>query len=195
MSEQISALCCHLCPQLYKPPHPIAPLVLASHSLGNALVHTAVAAPTFIAIAAPPPLPLPPPPQGQHAATHPAHRLAMMHTGAPRCAGRRHGVMEKGLGGERHRHFREKRVCSPSWAAPAPFNLELKHFIVYIIVLLTNTIQMMYTMYYEGERDRACSLSEMASSACETMSSHCQMLPEVQEDVEIDTQLNSLSWP
>ena len=64
--SKFHALCSPLCPQLHKPPHPIALLVLSSRSLGNALIYTAAAAPTFIVIAAPPSFPPPPPPQRHH---------------------------------------------------------------------------------------------------------------------------------
>ena len=112
--SKFHALCSPLCPQLHKPPHPIALLVLSSCSLGNALIYTAAAAPTFIIIATPPSFPPLPPPQRHHAATRLAHRPAMTYAGAPRCTGRRHDVMEKGLDGKQHCHFGAERVCSPS---------------------------------------------------------------------------------
>jgi len=72
-AKQIRALRRHLCPQLRAPMHPLAPPTFPSCSLGNAPIHTATPAPTFIAIAMSStslPLPLAP---GHHLATNPAH--------------------------------------------------------------------------------------------------------------------------
>jgi len=71
-AKQIRALRCRLCPQPHAPMHPLAPPTFPLCSLSNVPIHTAVPAPTFIAITMSSTSPPPPLAPGHHPATNPA---------------------------------------------------------------------------------------------------------------------------
>ena len=151
-----------LWPQPRAPSHALAPRALLLRSPGYALCHTAAAAPTTSSIfvsSSPSPPPLSP---EHHPATHPAAGSQRPTAGSPRGAGRRRGAMGEGSGGDRRRHFGMERVCSPSWAARAPYNVVVLLFFCHIIVLLINTNPMVYVLCIQRGRARASVLAVRA---------------------------------
>ena len=123
VSEQIPGVRRRLRPQPRVPSHALAPPTFPSRFLGHAPFHFALVAPTSFAITTPslllPQRPLSP---EHHPATNPARGPQRRATGGPRSAGRSRGAMGKDSEGDRRRYFGVERVCSPSWAARAPYN-------------------------------------------------------------------------